>query len=135
GYAADWVAYRGTSPHSGRFIADPIYGDAGSYDAIRVYLWAGMTPKGDAAAAPLLAALGGMAVSVAATDAPPEKVRTGSGATSGKAPFGFSAALVPYFIARGQTQLAEQLQRRAAAEMAAAHVEYARHAELLYYNV
>lgn len=135
GYAADWVAYRGTSPQSGRFIADPIYGDAGSYDAIRVYLWAGMTPKGDAAAAPLLAALGGMAVSVAATDAPPEKVRTGSGATSGKAPFGFSAALVPYFIARGQTQLAEQLQHRAAAEMAAAHVEHARHAELLYYNV
>src|ERR1700754_5041989 len=37
GFSPDWAAW-----HDGRFIVDPKSGDVGSYDAIRVYLWAGL---------------------------------------------------------------------------------------------
>ncbi|EPN64552.1 endo-1,4-D-glucanase, partial [Pseudomonas syringae pv. actinidiae ICMP 19079] len=53
GFIADWVGYRGTSPKTGLFVVDPVTGELGSYDAIRVYLWAGMTPASDPLAARL----------------------------------------------------------------------------------
>jgi endo-1,4-beta-D-glucanase Y len=112
GFVADWVGYRGTSPKSGLFVVDPIKGELGSYDAIRVYLWAGMTPGSDPLAAPMLARLDGMAISTASVGTPPEKVQVISGASEGQAPFGYSAALLPYFQAKGQTWLAEQQQRK-----------------------
>ena len=40
GYAADWIEYR----ESGGFFADSGTHGAGSYNAIRVYLWVGMLP-------------------------------------------------------------------------------------------
>lgn len=71
----------------------------GSYDAIRVYLWAGMASPGDPLARPWLDALGGMRASVAQTGFPPEKVSTMSGAASGEGPLSYWAALAPYFKA------------------------------------
>ncbi|UVJ46434.1 cellulose synthase complex periplasmic endoglucanase BcsZ [Pseudomonas sp. LS1212] len=112
GFVADWIGYRGTSANSGLFVVDPIKGEVGSYDAIRVYLWAGMTAKSDPLAAPILAHLDGMAASIASTGIPPEKVQVTSGKTEGSGPFGFSSALIPYFQAKGQPWLAEQQQRR-----------------------
>ncbi|MDU8574244.1 cellulose synthase complex periplasmic endoglucanase BcsZ [Pseudomonas syringae] len=112
GFIADWVGYRGTSPKSGLFVVDPSTGELGSYDAIRVYLWAGMTPASDPLAARLLARLDGMSSSTASSGTPPEKVQVVSGAREGQGPFGYSAALLPYFHAKGQTWLAEQQQRR-----------------------
>lgn len=112
GFIADWIGYRGTSPTSGLFVADPIKGELGSYDAIRVYLWAGMTPASDPLAASLLARLDGMAISTASTGMPPEKVQVLGGAIDGQAPFGFSAALLPYFQAKGQSWLVEQQRRK-----------------------
>ncbi|RRV03764.1 cellulase [Pseudomonas sp. v388] len=112
GFVADWVGYRGTSPTSGLFVVDPINGELGSYDAIRVYLWAGMTPASDPLAAGLLTRLDGMATSTATVGTPPEKVQVVSGARDGQAPFGYSAALLPYFQAKGQTWLVEQQQRK-----------------------
>ncbi|AQL36058.1 endo-1,4-D-glucanase [Pseudomonas syringae pv. actinidiae ICMP 19103] len=101
GFIADWVGYRGTSPKTGLFVVDPVTGELGSYDAIRVYLWAGMTPASDPLAARLLARLDGMAVSTASSGTPPEKVQVMSGVSQGQAPFGYSAALLPYFQAKG----------------------------------
>lgn len=118
GYIADWIAYRGeeTSPPQGRFEVDPLYGARGSYDAIRNYLWAGMTPPTDPAAQPLLAALYGMEEALAARGMPPEAVQVDSGELQGEGPFGFSAALLPYLQARGQNALLQaQLQRVRAA--------------------
>jgi endo-1,4-beta-D-glucanase Y len=135
GYAADWVAYRITTPQSGKFVVDPNKGDLGSYDAIRVYLWAGMTPAKDPAFKPLLAALDGMQQATTSTGSPPEKVRVGTGALEGTAPFGFYAALVPYFMARGETRLAEQMQRRAQENSDAALAQNNQRPELLYYNM
>jgi len=135
GYIADWVAYRGTSPQSGLFVTDPIMGDLGSYDAIRVYLWAGMTPRSDPGFSPLLAALDGMARSTASSGIPPEKVQVNSGALSGQSPFGYSAALIPYFIAKQQPWLAEQQQRRVRASIEAALARHSAFAEQVYYDV
>src|ERR1700737_1597452 len=61
-FAPDWLGYRAGAG----FIVDPVKGDAGSYDAIRVYLWAGITSSRDPLAKPLLAALGGMRAAVSA---------------------------------------------------------------------
>lgn len=112
GFIADWIGYRGTSPKSGLFVVDPGTGELGSYDAIRVYLWAGMTPASDPLASRLLARLDGMSSSTASSGTPPEKVQVVSGTREGQGPFGYSAALLPYFHAKGQTWLAEQQQRR-----------------------
>jgi endoglucanase len=95
GYAPDWAAYRNTQ--NNQFVVDPKAGDVGSYDAIRVYLWAGMSSMNDPLARAWLDALGGMRASVAQNGYPPEKVSTISGAASGEGPLSYWAALAPYF--------------------------------------
>lgn len=106
GLVADWVGYRGTSPDTGIFVLDPVKGNVGSYDAIRVYLWAGMTAVTDPLAAPVLASVDGMS-KVSGSAGAPESVNVLSGAAKGRGPFGFSAALIPYFQAQSQPWLAE----------------------------
>jgi endoglucanase len=96
GFAPDWAAWQ-----NGQFVVDPKNGDTGSYDAIRVYLWAGLTSAADPLAKPWLAALGGMRAKVAQTGIPPEKVSSTSGAASGEGPLSYWAALAPYFKALG----------------------------------
>nr|WP_237717084.1 cellulose synthase complex periplasmic endoglucanase BcsZ [Cupriavidus basilensis] len=44
GIVPDWSAYRSDAAGTG-FLTDPDKGDVSSYDAIRVYLWAGVTPR------------------------------------------------------------------------------------------
>jgi endoglucanase len=112
GFVADWVSYRRTGPAKGEFIVDPVKGELGSYDAIRVYLWAGLTSPRDPLAKPILASLGGMLQATASYGTPPEKVQVKSGENSGSASFGFSAALLPYLGALDQPALqALQLRR------------------------
>jgi endoglucanase len=135
GYVADWVGYRMTAEQTGLFVVDPNRGDVGSYDAIRVYLWAGMTPRKDAAFAPLLAALDGMSQSTGARGAPPEKVQVSSGVLEGQAPFGYAAALVPYFMAKGEARLARKLQHYAEESIVAAFTSEQQRPEILYYNI
>jgi endoglucanase len=112
GFIADWVGYRGTSAQSGAFVSDPIHGDTGSYDAIRVYLWLGMSDNSEPLAALLLKRLDGMARSTVATGAPPETVQVLHGSVQGQSPFGFRAALIPYLEAKGLPGLADQQRRR-----------------------
>jgi len=99
GFAPDWAAWR-----AGQFVVDPQAGDTGSYDAIRVYLWAGMAAPADPLAVPWLAALGGMRVQVARSGFPAEKVAVTSGAPSGEGPLSYWGALAPYFKALGDEQ-------------------------------
>ncbi|MGF6330885.1 endo-1,4-beta-D-glucanase Y [Pseudomonas sp. BS3782 TE3695] len=112
GFVADWVGYQGTSAQSGAFTSDPIHGDTGSYDAIRVYLWLGMSDTSEPLAARLLKRLDGMARSTVATGYPPETVKVLHGTVQGQSPFGFWAALIPYLQAKGQPGLADQQRRR-----------------------
>ena len=94
GFAPDWAAWQ-----NGQFVVDPKEGDTGSYDAIRVYLWAGLTSPADPLAKPWLAALGGMRAKVAQTGIPPEKVSSTTGTASGEGPLSYWGALASYFKA------------------------------------
>lgn len=92
GFVPDWVGFQAAQG----FIVDEQTHGIGSYDAIRTYLWAGMTDDGDPLAQTWRNSLSGMARYVAANGEPPEKVDTVSGAAEGKGPIGFSASLLPY---------------------------------------
>lgn len=117
GFAPDWVIYdaaKGFVPDSERSVL-------GSYDAIRVYLWAGMTDDGDPLAAPLRTALAPMARAVVSYAAPPEKVDTVTGAPQGRGPIGFSAALLPYLKATRQDDILSAQQKLVADKWDAWH--------------
>lgn len=102
GYAPDWLGWSRAGP-----APDPQHGDLGSYDAIRVYLWAGMLHPASPHRQTLLKQLAPMAQRTAADGAPPEKIRTASGQLAGQGPAGFSAALAVLLSARGQHAAAD----------------------------
>jgi len=91
-----------------------------SYDAIRVYLWAGMSGDNSRTLLPLLAKYGALVHSLGA---PPEKVdpQTGRVTSSGYSPTGYSGALLPFLSAtHDRPALEAQRERvRAALETAA----------------
>jgi endoglucanase len=101
GFAMDWVDY---VPGDGFYPAakpgatqqkDPD-GPVGSYDAIRVYLWAGMMDAKASARAGILNALPAMSIFLAQHDAPPEKINQQGIPEQKDGPVGFSAAVLPY---------------------------------------
>jgi endoglucanase len=100
GFAMDWVEYvPGDGFHpvtqqqaSGGATEEP----GGSYDAIRVYLWAGMMAQGGGMRDSVFEAVPGMGVYLADHGAPPEKVSDQGVALAQDGPVGFSAALLPY---------------------------------------
>lgn len=110
GYAPDWVIYE-----SGRgfvFDADDNKLGVGSYDAIRVYLWAGMLNRDAADYQPLLKALRPMAEFVERHGHPPESIQVLTGRAGDPGSSGFSAAMVPLLQAAGLNDaLGKQLQR------------------------
>ncbi len=108
GFAADWTGYRADARRPLQFAADPVTGPIGSYDAIRVYLWAGMTATNDPLAAPLMQALRGMDTALKSQAVPPEFVDLTTGKGRGVGPFGFSAALQPYLTVLGSTDAMTQ---------------------------
>ena len=119
GFAMDWVTYTqasGFTPAPGPALPSPGQPPApavGSYDAIRVYLWAGMVDPTGTARASLLAAVPGMAAYVPARGAPPEKVSDHGIPLPNDGPVGFSGAVLPYLQALPQMDRAvqQQLQR------------------------
>jgi endo-1,4-beta-D-glucanase Y len=108
GFTGDWTGYRAAAQHQPQFAVDPVTGPIGSYDAIRVYLWAGMTATNDPLAAQLLQALHGMDTALKSRALPPEAVDLTTGVDRGDGPFGFSAALLPYLATLGSTQALTQ---------------------------
>jgi endoglucanase len=106
GYSPDWVMYekRGKSH---RFSADTATHGAGSYNAIRVYLWAGMLSPEDPDFDVLHKTFRPMADYVRRNGYPPESVSAVTGkAKSNAGNAGFSAALVPFLRSSGQAGLA-----------------------------
>ena len=101
GFAMDWVSYL---PGDGFYPAPAgIAKDAGppigSYDAIRVYLWAGMLDGGGNTRAEMLNAVPAMSIYLANHGAPPEKVSDQGIPMEQDGPVGFSAAVLPYLRA------------------------------------
>jgi endoglucanase len=101
GFAMDWVEYvpgDGFYPavaHPGPNAAAPM----GSYDAIRVYLWAGMLDGSGTARTEILNAVPAMSAYLANHDAPPEKISEQGLPLEQDGPVGFSAAVLPYLRA------------------------------------
>jgi endoglucanase len=93
GYAADWILYR----EPAGFSVDVGTRGISSYNAIRVYLWAGMLPADDPLAERLTRQLEPMA-DAAAHGAAPESIDTNTLEAHGQAPVGFVAALLPLLV-------------------------------------
>ena len=92
---------------------------SGSYNAIRVYLWAGMSGRDGEALIRLLAPYAAL---IRASGSPPEKVNpvTGAATKSDYSPIGFSGAVLPFLSALGDhASLEKQRDRLQVAELKA----------------
>src|SRR6185312_8880153 len=92
GFVSDWTEFKTAAG----LQATPT---VGSYDAIRVYLWAGMLDKTTNGRDALLKSLSGMANYLHSNAVPPAKVRPDGTIEDAKGPVGFSAALLPFAAA------------------------------------
>jgi endoglucanase len=99
GFAMDWIDFKS----GGGFTPSAL----GSYEAIRVYLWAGMLDPSTPAGESMLKGLSGMARYLRANSIPPAKVKQDGSIEDPKGPVGFSAALLPYLSALGEKELEE----------------------------
>jgi len=83
---------------TGRVMPDTEREPSGSYDAIRVYLWAGMSGRDSQE---MIRMLSHYAVLIRKLGAPPEKVdpRTGVAVRSDYSPIGYSGAVLPFLSA------------------------------------
>lgn len=109
GFSPDWAIYR----RDQGFAPDEQSKAESAYNAIRVYLWAGMLAADAPARASVLESFVPLADFVAAHGFPPERVDTQTGtAGSNEGNAGFSAAVAPYLAALGRRDLAQaQVQR------------------------
>ena len=105
GFVMDWADYvpaDGFYPAAGPAALQPgkpPQPAGGSYDAIRVYLWAGMLDGEGHTRNDMVGTIAGMASYLAAHGAPPEKVNADGVPLGQDGPVGFSAALMPYLRA------------------------------------
>jgi endoglucanase len=124
GFAPDWAWYGVSGQPAGGpaapataagFDAAPPAADrVGSYDAVRVYLWLGITAPSDPQRAGLLEHFAPMADLVERDGFPPRSIDVFDGSVQGAGPAGFSAALLPFLDA---------LQRPAAARTQALRLQ------------
>lgn len=120
GFAMDWMAAgaAGIQPSAAPGVmaslqagqAAPI--PVGSYDAIRVYLWAGMADAGTPHVREVVQALHGMGQYLGTHGVPPEKVGPEGQVLGPNGPAGFSAAVIPYLEAAGLKQEANSQKAR-----------------------
>lgn len=104
GFAPDWSIWQ-----NGSWRPDKTKGPTGGYDAIRVYLWAGMLSDEDPRKATLLAHFAPMARLTEESGNPPERVNIETGQMTNHGNVGFSAALLPFL--QGSYALTAQQQR------------------------
>lgn len=110
GYSADWIIYDSEKG----FLTDSQGAEkgAGGYNAIRVYLWAGMLAESDPARSSLLKTLQPMVQLIDKRSYPPEYIDIQSGEINRPGSSGFSAAMLPLLQASGAQQaLTQQLLR------------------------
>jgi endoglucanase len=100
GFAMDWTEFNKSETVTPSRI--------GSYDAIRVYLWAGLLDSATSERDSLLKALSGMVNCLHTSTVPPAKVRQDGSIEDSKGPIGFSAAMLPFLSALGETGLRNQ---------------------------
>lgn len=108
GFSPDWVLYKAGEG----FRPDADTQGIGSYNSIRVYLWAGMLDAGESLRRDLLKTFAPMAVRTVQQGAPPEVVNTKTGESTTIGPAGFSAAMLPFLQAQGETKATAQQRQR-----------------------
>jgi endoglucanase len=113
GFVADWVDLRTGKNDDKKFVPSPI----GSYDAIRVYLWAGMLNPQAQYRSEVLKSLSGMQNYLGAHPVPPEKVGRDGTIESPNGPVGFSAALIPLLSSLGEKEPEHEQNSRLSAEL------------------
>jgi endoglucanase len=101
GFVSDWTDWQEKRGFSA--WAAPGNEPRASYDAIRVYLWAGMLPPRFPNREAFYAPLEAMVKHLRTSDAPPEEVAA-DGALRGTGPLGFSAAVIPLLTSLGETK-------------------------------
>jgi endoglucanase len=106
GFAMDWVEAGASGVHPSAPPREPTAGErepqpAGSYDAIRVYLWLGIADPSTPGQRQLLDQLSGMAAYMRTAINPPLEVDAQGNVVRPDGSVGFSAALVPYLQAAG----------------------------------
>ena len=106
GFAMDWVSAGPGGLHPAPPPAEPTAGarepqPAGSYDAIRVYLWLGLADPNTPGEHEILGQLSGMAGYLRTAVNPPVEVDPQGNIVHAEAPAGFSAAVAPYLLAEG----------------------------------
>ena len=96
---------------NGRVMPDTESEPSGSYDAIRVYLWAGMSGR---SSQDMIKRLSTYATLTRKLGTPPEKVNplTGMAIKSDYSPIGYSGALLPFLSAAGDTPALEKQSTR-----------------------
>lgn len=104
GYAPDWVIY----DYDKGFLPDTEKSNIGSYDAIRVYLWAGMLSLDDKDLKTLLDRLKPMARFVESHGSPPESINIMTGEAGNTGSSGFSAAMIPFLQTSGLNKAVEE---------------------------
>jgi endo-1,4-beta-D-glucanase Y len=100
-FAMDWVSYSARDGFQPASLPGGSTTAGGSYDAIRVYLWAGLTHPETAGGAEILDPVSGMANFLITHAIPPERIDGAGTVVGGNAPVGFSAALLPYLQRMG----------------------------------
>ena len=101
GFVLDWIAY--AEGEGFGLTPVPVTPLTGSYDAIRVYLWAGLMHKDAPQRAEILSALKGMTTHLRLHTYPPEHALPDGTVRDSKAGPGFSAAVIPFLLATGDT--------------------------------
>ncbi len=122
GFCADWVLYDAQQG----FVADQDgpQQSQGSYNAIRVYLWAGTLHPDAKERASLLRALQPMAQYVHSNGAVPESIDARTGFATQAGPPGFTAALLPFVLAQQDTVALQTLRARLQAQPPQAQAYY-----------
>src|SRR5439155_10154461 len=105
----DWIEYKAGG--------NPLPSPVGSYDAIRVYLWAGILDPSTPGRDSLLKALSGMTRYLQANPVPPEKIKQDGTVQSPKSPVGFSAAVLPFVAAVAEKDIENQQLSRVKSEL------------------
>jgi len=113
GFVADWADLRADKNDDKNFAPSPI----GSYDAVRVYLWAGMLDPQAQYRGEILKSLSGMKSYLGTHPVPPEKVRQDGTIESPNGPVGFSAALIPFLSSLGEKDPEHEQNSRLSAQL------------------
>lgn len=108
GFSPDWVMY---NPNSGFYHNDKAPA-VGSYNAIRVYLWASMLADDAPYKRELLSQFDPMVRAVESNNRVPLQTNVETGKVTGSGPAGFMAAMMPLLADKGKSQTSSSLQQQ-----------------------